>query len=101
MLCVFGALWGFIYGGIMNLWFWPFQAGDPAQSWQAGLTFAQGLQRYLAFYLATSFVWDVFAAAGNIALLSLLGIPTLKALRRFKDRFMFSIDERRMANGEG
>jgi energy-coupling factor transport system substrate-specific component len=91
VLCVFGALWGFVYGAIMNLWFWPFQVGDPAQSWQAGLSFAQGVQRYLAFYLATSFIWDVFAAAGNVALLALLGLPTVKALRRFKNRFMFSV----------
>jgi energy-coupling factor transport system substrate-specific component len=91
LLCAFGALWGFVYGAIMNLWFWPFQAGDPAQSWQAGLTFVQGIQRYLAFYLATSFIWDVFAAAGNIALLALLGAPTLKVLRRFKRRFLFTV----------
>ena len=89
LLCVLGALWGFMYGAIMNLWFWPFQAGDPSQSWQAGLTLVEGVQRYLVFYLATSFIWDAFAAAGNTALLALLGLPTLKALRRFKNRFMF------------
>jgi energy-coupling factor transport system substrate-specific component len=97
VLCVFGAVWGFVYGAIMNLWFWPFQAGDPAQSWQAGLTFVQGIQRYLAFYLATSFIWDVFAAIGNVALLALLGAPTLKVLQRFKNRFLFSVDSRRLA----
>ena len=91
VLCIFGAAWGFIYGAVMNLWFWPFQAGDPTQSWQAGLGFIQGVQRYLAFYLATSAVWDVFAAIGNIALLGLFGLPTLKALQRFKNRFMFSV----------
>jgi energy-coupling factor transport system substrate-specific component len=96
ILCIFGAGWGFTYGAIMNLWFWPFQAGDPAQSWQAGLTFWQGVQRYLAFYLATSFIWDVFAAAGNIALLALFGLPTIQALRRFKDRFLFTIDTRHL-----
>ena len=95
VLCLFGALWGFVYGAIMNLWFWPFQAGDPAQSWQAGLTFVQGLQRYAAFYIATSFIWDAFAAIGNVALLSLFGMPTLKAMLRFKHRFMFTIDTRR------
>ena len=91
-LCAFGALWGFIYGAVMNLWFWPFQAGDPAQSWQAGLGVAQGLQRYLAFYLATSFIWDVFAAIGNILLLGLFGRPTLRALQRFRNRFMFTLE---------
>jgi energy-coupling factor transport system substrate-specific component len=88
-LCVFGAMWGFLYGAITNLWFWPFQAGDPAQSWQAGLTLMQGVQRYLAFYAATSLVWDIFSAAGNIGLLLLFGIPTLKALTRFRNRFIF------------
>ncbi len=92
MLCIFGAGWGFVYGAIMNLWFWPFQAGDAAQSWQAGLSLTRGIQRYLAFYLATSAVWDIFAAVGNIALLALFGIPTLNALLRFKNRFMFTTD---------
>ncbi len=91
-LCAFGALWGFIYGAVMNLWFWPFQAGDPGQSWQAGLGVAQGLQRYLAFYLATSFIWDVFAAIGNVLLLGLFGKPTLRALQRFRNRFMFTLE---------
>lgn len=91
-LCVFGALWGFTYGAIMNLWFWPYQAGDPAQSWQAGMGLIQGLQRYLAFYLATSFIWDMFAAIGNIVLISLFGPPTLRALQRFRNRFMFTFE---------
>src|SRR6185437_8863127 len=25
-LAIFGALWGFLFGAIMNLWFWPFAA---------------------------------------------------------------------------
>jgi energy-coupling factor transport system substrate-specific component len=91
-LCAFGALWGFIYGAIMNLWFWPFQTGDSAQTWQSGLGMAQGVQRYLAFYLATSFIWDVFAAIGNIVLLGLFGQPTLRALQRFRNRFMFTLE---------
>jgi energy-coupling factor transport system substrate-specific component len=85
-------LWGFIYGAIMNLWFWPFQTGDSAQTWQSGLGMAQGVQRYLAFYLATSFIWDVFAAIGNIVLLGLFGQPTLRALQRFRNRFMFTLE---------
>ncbi len=100
-LCVFGALWGFFYGAIMNLWFWPFQAGDPAQSWQAGISLTVGVQRYLTFYLATSFVWDVFAAFGNIVLLLLFGRPTLRALQRFRNRFMFTLDTGLFLVGDG
>ncbi len=89
LLAAFGAVCGLAYGVIMNLWFWPFQAGDPAQSWQAGLSVSQALQRYLVFYVATSLVWDVLGAFGNIVLIWLFGMATLKALRRFKARFLF------------
>lgn len=86
---LFAGAWGFLYGAIMNLWSWPFLAGDPAQSWQAGLSFSDGIKRYLVFYAATSLWWDVFAAAGNILLLLLFGLPTMKVLTRFKNRFLF------------
>lgn len=91
-LIVFGALWGFLYGAIMNLWFWPFQAGAPEQSWQAGLSAGDTAQRYLVFYLATSLLWDLFRAAGNVILLALFGLPTLKALQRFRRRFLFETE---------
>ncbi len=91
-LIIFGALWGLVYGAIMNLWFWPFQAGSPEQSWQAGLSAGDTLQRYLVFYVATSLTWDAFRAAGNVILLALFGIPTLKALLRFKRRFLFETE---------
>jgi energy-coupling factor transport system substrate-specific component len=90
---LFSAFWGFAYGAIMNLWSWPFQAGDPAQSWQAGLSFVDGIKRYLAFYAVTSLWWDAFAAGGNILLIVLFGLPTLKVLRRFKERFLFETGE--------
>jgi len=89
----FGVMWGFLYGAIMNLWFWPFQAGSPEQSWQAGLSAGDTIQRYAVFYVATSLWWDFFAAAGNAILLALFGIPTLKALQRFKRRFLFETDQ--------
>ena len=89
----FGVVWGLLYGAIMNLWFWPFQAGSPEQSYQAGISVGQTIQRYLVFYLATSLVWDLFAAVGNAVLLALFGLPTLKALRRFKSRFLFEAQE--------
>lgn len=91
LFILFSAAWGFLYGAIINLWSWPFQAGDPAQSWQAGLSFIDGLKRYLAFYVVTSLWWDVFAAGGNVLLIILFGLPTLKVLMRFKQRFLFEI----------
>ncbi len=91
-LLLFSAVWGFLYGAIMNLWSWPFQAGDPAQSWQTGLGAIDGLKRYAVFYVATSLWWDAFAAIGNVVLIALFGLPTLKALLRFKRKFLFEVE---------
>jgi energy-coupling factor transport system substrate-specific component len=90
MLAGFGLLWGLLYGAIMNLWQWPFIAGPQSQSFTAGLGLYATLQHYLAFYLVTSLVWDVAAALGNVILLLAFGIPALRALRRFKQRFEFT-----------
>lgn len=91
MLVLFGGLWGILYGVIINLYSWPFIAGDPAMSWQAGAGLAGFISRYGAYYLATSFIWDIGGAIGNILLLLLLGIPGLRALTRFRDRFQFQV----------
>lgn len=90
LLAGFGLLWGFLYGGIMNLWQWPFIAGPQSQSYAAGLGFLATLRHYLAFYLVTSLVWDAVAAIGNVLLLMALGAPALRALRRFRQRFEFT-----------
>jgi energy-coupling factor transport system substrate-specific component len=87
LLAAFGCGWGLLYGAIMNLYFWPFLVGDPAISWAPGTTLRDGLARYAAFYLATSLVWDVFCALGNLALILTLGTPTIRALVRFRNRF--------------
>lgn len=90
ILAGFGLLWGFLYGGIMNLWQWPFIAGPQNQSYMVGIGFLATLRHYLAFYLVTSLVWDTMAAAGNGILILALGGPALRALRRFRQRFDFT-----------
>jgi energy-coupling factor transport system substrate-specific component len=88
-LALFGALWGFAYGAIMNLWFWPFATGPAQQYWAPGTGLAETLRRYLAFYMLTSFVWDALGAAGNVLLILAFGAPIVRALRRFRDRLGF------------
>lgn len=90
MLAGFAGLWGLIYGVIINLWFWPFMAGPPDQYYQAGLSWGDVLRRYALFYLVTSLVWDLMAVVGNVALVLAFGAPTLRALRRFQQRFEFT-----------
>lgn len=89
LLAGFGFAWGFLYGGIMNLWEWPFIAGPQAQSWQPGQGLWVTLQHYAVFYLATSLIWDTVAALGNMLLILAFGAPALRALRRFQLRFSF------------
>lgn len=88
-LAIFGALWGLLYGVIINLWFWPFATGDPAQYWQPGIGVSGIVTRYAAFYMVTSLGWDLLRAVGNSLLIVLLGVPVLNGLRRFHDRFEF------------
>ena len=89
-LLLFGTLWGFLYGLIINIWFWPFASGPAAQYWQPGIGLVQTLQRYAVFYVATSAGWDVFGAIGNAVFILLFGMPTLRMLQRFKGRFTFN-----------
>jgi energy-coupling factor transport system substrate-specific component len=94
-LALWGAGVGMAYGAMMNLWFWPFvapdAAADPAQAWDPAAGLAGLLSHYLAFYLATSFAVDVVRGLGNALLLGLLALPLLKLLRRFHERFTFTV----------
>jgi energy-coupling factor transport system substrate-specific component len=91
ILSVAGFFWGILYGVIINLYFWPFAMGPAAQSYQTGLGLGDVLTRYGAFYLATSLMWDMARAVGNVALIALLGAPMVRALTRFKQRFHFEV----------
>lgn len=92
LLMVVGALWGLAYGAIMNLWAWPFVAGPADQYWTPGAGFLDTLQRYGVYYLVTSLAWDLAGSFGNVFLIGVFGAPTLKALRRFEQRLVFSCD---------
>lgn len=89
VLSAFGGAWGLLYGAIMNLWFWPFVAVPAQQYWQPAISLLEGIKRYAAFYVATSLLWDLAGAAGNVLLIVAVGLPTLRALRRFQQRFTF------------
>jgi len=93
MLSAWGFGLGLIFGAIMNIWFWPFLAGgaQPGQGWQPGMSIWPTLRNYLAFYIATSLWRDLARAIGNALLILLLGLPTLKVLRRFRSRFRFEV----------
>jgi energy-coupling factor transport system substrate-specific component len=85
-LAGYGWIWGFVYGAIMNLWFWPFVRDGGALSWEPGLGLADTLQRYWSFYVATSLGWDAAGALANALLILACGIPLMRTFRRFAHR---------------
>ena len=86
-LAAFAALWGFLFGAIMNLWFWPFVAQGESISWEPGLGLGETLRHYWSFYLLTSAGWDGFRAIGNVVLVLAAGRPVIDLLTRYRDRF--------------
>lgn len=77
-LIVFGAIWGYLYGWIMNTWFW--------------LSFIYPLTlRTFAVYQLNSVWFDTLHAIGNVIFLGLFGMKTIAILERFRQRFTWSL----------
>lgn len=89
ILIFFGFLWGFLYGAITNLWFWPFLSGPSNQVFTPGAGFITTIKNYGVFYVATSLIWDTTRAIGNVLLLVFFGKATIQVLRRFQKRFHY------------
>lgn len=90
LLLFFGAFWGFLYGAITNLWFWPFLSAPGNQVFAPGANLLVSLRNYGIYYLATSLLWDTGRALGNAMLIFFFGRATLKVLQRFQRRFHFT-----------
>ena len=90
VLALYGCAAGFGYGILLDLWEWPLllTGGGSGIGWTPGLTIGELLQRFGAFYLATSVIYDAFRGVGNLLLVLLLGPPVVAALLRFKRRFL-------------
>lgn len=85
LLALYGWVWGFVFGAILNLWFWPFQRGG-ALDWVPGMSLAESLDRYWAFYVATSLAWDAAGALANAVIILIVGKPLMATLRRYSAR---------------
>jgi energy-coupling factor transport system substrate-specific component len=90
VLCLYGCAAGFAYGLLLDLWEWPLlvASGSSPLSWVPGTGLAALLPRFGRFYLATSLAYDSFRAAGNVVLIALLGPAVIRALDRFRRRFL-------------
>jgi energy-coupling factor transport system substrate-specific component len=85
-LAGYAAVWGWVFGALTNLYYWPYALGAPDISWQPGLGLAATVARYGRYYLVTSLAWDSMRAAGNAVLLGALGPSLLRVLDRFRRR---------------
>jgi len=90
VLCLYGCAAGFVYGLLLDLWEWPLlvASGTSPLSWVPGSELVALLRRFGGFYLATSLAYDSFRAAGNVVLIALLGPAVIRALDRFRRRFL-------------
>src|SRR5919107_231039 len=80
----FGAVAGFAYGALMNLYSWPFAApglsDDVGLYWSPSLSAIESVEHYAAFYLATSLVHDATRALATAFLIVVDGGPVLRML---------------------
>jgi energy-coupling factor transport system substrate-specific component len=76
-LVAFGIIWGYVFGWIMNVWFW------------AAFIYPLTLKTFIVAQLNS--VWfDTFHAIGNAIFLGVFGTKTIAILQRFKLRFAVS-----------
>ena len=91
VIAVFGAIWGILFGALMNLWFWPFAApgagADAGLYWSPELGLVETIERYLRFYAVTSLGFDMARVIGNVVLVLVFGGPILRLLERYRSRF--------------
>ncbi|MCL2782862.1 MAG: ECF transporter S component [Propionibacteriaceae bacterium] len=98
LLAVFGAAAAYLFGALMNLWFWPFMAGQSLGA-NAGLSYVPGaalfdnLHRFVVYTLATSTaLWDTGRAITNVVLVIIVGPGVLAVFRRALRRASFAPD---------
>ena len=76
-LIVFGILWGYVFGVIMNIWFWA--------------SFVYPLTPRTFVVAQLSSIWfDTFHAVGNAIFLGLFGKKTIIILERFRKKFQWA-----------
>lgn len=86
MLCAYGVVASYLFGLIMNMWFWPFAVGsDTSISYVPGGSIGENLANFLVYSLVTSTAgWDTLRAVTTVVGLTLVGATVLSALRRAK-----------------
>ncbi len=85
-LAIYAAVAAYLFGLIMNLWFWPFAVGPQTSiSFDGDASLGQNLVSFLAYSLVSStLTWDTARAVSSAVLILLIGKPFMQTLRRYK-----------------
>ncbi|RJR32748.1 MAG: ECF transporter S component [Deltaproteobacteria bacterium] len=78
-LAAFGFLWGWLYGIIINVWFWTY------------FVYPLTLKTYL-LTLLNAVIWDATHALANVFFVGIFGARVIATMERFKKRFYWSIE---------
>lgn len=91
LLAAYGIVAAYVYGFLLNMWFWPFSIGSDTQlSFVAGDAVFENLRRFFLFTVATSTIgWDTGRAITNTIAIVVLGPAVLAVLRRATRRAAF------------
>ncbi len=86
MLVGYGIVASYLFGLVMNLWYWPFAVGMGTDiSYAAGAPISQNLASFGLYSLLTStLTWDTVRAITTAVGIALVGRAALAALRRAK-----------------
>ncbi|SDS93334.1 ECF transporter S component [Microterricola viridarii] len=86
MLAGYGVAASYLFGLLMNIWFWPFAVGMGTDiSYEAGAPLGTNLASFALYSLVSStLTWDTVRAVTTVVGLALLGPALLAALRRAK-----------------
>jgi energy-coupling factor transport system substrate-specific component len=96
LLAVYGALAAYVFGALMNLWFWPFISGATmgdtgGLAYDPAAPLGDNLAHFAVFTVLTSTgTWDTGRAVTDVVLIVILGPAVLTALRRTARRAHFT-----------
>ena len=84
LLATYGLVAAYVFGALMNLWFWPFAVGTGTTiSYDAHASALTNLSHFGLYTLITStLTWDTVRAITTVLGIALIGRYVLRALRR-------------------
>lgn len=88
-LAVYGAVASFAYGVAMDFSFWPFAVGQGGSGFDPEVGPLENLHRFLVMEAITGTGWNTGRAITNVLLITVLGTPVLRVLRRGARRACF------------